>query len=63
MTPGDRIDLATHPLTRSQGMHGEGTVTAIRVTDRVNHRVMVYVRTKACVLHLDVAESELEATP
>lgn len=53
---GQVIDLPTHPLTRSHGVRGTGTVTAVKVTDPVNHTALVIVTWGAGVLHLsDVA--------
>lgn len=49
---GQVIDLPTHPLTRSQGVRGTGTITAVKVTDPVNHTALVIVRTPGTYLHL-----------
>lgn len=48
MRAGTRIkELSTHYLTRSKGVKGPGVVTAIKRTDPVNNRGIVYVATKA----------------
>lgn len=48
MKVGTRIkDLSTHRLTRAHHVGGSGVVTAIKLTDPVNHRGIVWVRTKS----------------
>lgn len=56
---GSKIDLETHPLTRAHGVRGKGTVTAIRVTDPVNHHALVIVKSDgSLILHLQKVDTK-----
>lgn len=45
MKVGTKIDLATNDLTKHFGVAGRGMVTAVRLTDPVNHTGLVIVKT------------------
>jgi hypothetical protein len=44
---GQKIKLAEHRATKHYGVGGIGVVTAVKVTDPLNHRVTVLIRTPA----------------
>lgn len=61
MIVGQHLDLATLPLTRTRGVAGQGTITAIRLTDPINRRglvIVAYGRLSRCYLHLDNVDLE-----
>jgi len=49
---GSKIDLATDDITRSYGIKGTGTVTAIKLTDPMNGYSTVLISTRSGFLHV-----------
>lgn len=57
---GSTLNLATHPLTRGYSVAGAGVVTVVKLTDPVNHRYTVIVRTPGNgYLHVNAGQEAL----